>query len=303
MLKNSMSLGVAATVCLALLGGCATPPPTHTVRTDLGSPLTLRYFNYSSDEFFRIKSVEAVSYTAQNISAGVMWLQIGDDKAASFLRLDEAEVIDATGSDTVIKTKDGRKLATRIRRMLVCAPGSTPATPTDCPDVRQLTGTVLDPRNGYRDGGNKTIARMDIYSYAGGNKYFRNIYSADQWAAFMETEAQRAIAAEKGREQDALRRQAAAAERAAQRKVESDARVVRLRGYAAGMTVNCSSNGLLPRGTPAAGGVEFNCATLGRVSIQELQAAGWQTTVIARLPTQYGDVSGDSVEMNATKGK
>nr|WP_295082951.1 hypothetical protein [uncultured Roseateles sp.] len=304
MLKKGKGRYVAAVLISLLLAGCATPLPTYKLQTDLKAPIIIRYAGYSSDAFFKIIRVEADAYTAQNIPVGIIWVQNGDDKGVTFLRLDEIANIDAVGKDyTFINSKSRMKFVTRTRQLLVCPPEAVPKTRSDCPQVRELVGTFLDERSGFQARGNQKLSVMDTYSYVGGNKYFRNIYSADEWTAYLEDEAQRAKAIQKSRQDEAVRQSAAALERAAQRKAESDARIVKLRGYAAGITVNCSSDQLVPRGTPVSGDVVFNCATIGKASIQELQSAGWTTAVISRLPSQQFDIVGDSIEMNATKAK
>lgn len=304
MLSKSKSGYITAAICSFLLAGCATPTPTYKVQTNLESPITIQYFAYSSDEFFKINRVAAVSHTAQNIPTGILWLQNGDEKGVSFLRLDEVMSIDATGkTHTVIISKNSAKFVTRTRLLLVCPPGVAPKVDSDCPQVSELGGTLMDERNGFRARAEQKLSGMSMYSYAGGDKYFRNIYRADEWAAHLDKEEMRAKAEKKSRQEEAVRQSAAAVERAAQLKAESAGRVVRLRGYAAGMNVNCSSDRLVPRGTPVSGDVVFSCATIGRVSIQELQSAGWTTAVIARLPSQQFDIIGDSIEMSATKAK
>lgn len=297
----------AALLSAAFLAGCSSMPERHPIEATLTEEVV--YQESNGGAYFKISRVQADAAAGQDTSAGRLWLAYRTNDQLKFIRLSEVKSIwaksSSNGGATRISTKSGATFDSNFRMISLCQPDTIPVAQYSCPQARKFFGSKVS-RTLPEGAGNRDVREVEqIYSYYSGDVYIPSILTTaelkDQFAKEAERDRLGAERAAVNAKAEAERQALLARHRAIEREQRAQQTLLKLQGFARGTKVYCISSRPIPRDAAVSPDIEFNCPQIGRVTLEELDGAGWNTAVTGRRAGQQFDLIGDYIDLSATK--
>ncbi|HJV76669.1 MAG TPA: hypothetical protein VJ654_20815 [Noviherbaspirillum sp.] len=325
---------VMALVIANTLGGCATRSNDVSLEPEVSYTVTLRepfYFKGSTGmswdpaEYGRITSVTGIKRGVINTNNGELWAR-GVKKTGIFSYKTDWMPIKAIAEFEHVRTRESTDvpgyLATRIRPLdddskhaypdihdsmglIVCEPGVVPtfdpakpfAKPPQCMNVQSLTGTHYydrdDTRINDRQIEYKAQDDWTVLPKFKSVSIVSEAYYGQRRSGILEIQARR----------DEVRKAEEKEKQKQTTKINAQY-ANNLKNAKKGTQISCNTGREVLDPTAPLSGMVFECSLVGMVSFGTLNANGWKTTHIERIPvTAFGGFRGVSVSIIAEKIK
>lgn len=291
---------VLSTLLVAVLAtGCASTSARNVEQlAPLQQAMGINASSVTPPEYHDIRGAYVLAPAGKALGAGRLWIDIEDrpTKFKGFSPLDAVARAGAGSGTHTIRLKSDA-VYTSNGWIYFCEAAAEPSVDSNpCYLVKDFYGNSVDVRAFWTlSATSKKLSKGNIL----GNHSTINATYTPQ-----EAEQQRQELAARHEAEGTRKAKAQAAERAANiEKAERDeaARKDRLAKSPVGTEDYCRSTFLIPSSEPVEPRTPFKCPVLGRATMEELRANGWEARIVGRLPREGHGEPVYSIELLAVK--